>query len=102
MTREEAIQRFNGIIRSMSISVAQSKFYPSKVILNELCDMAIEALSADIPQGEWKSVTEMFYTLDGIKTYITGMRCSNCYHMFDVRDYNYCPNCGADMKGGAE
>lgn len=47
MTREEAIQRFKGIINSMSISVAQSKFYPSKAELNELCDMAIEALSSE-------------------------------------------------------
>ena len=47
MTREEAINRFKGIRESFSISIAQSKFYPSKVILNELCDMAIEALSAE-------------------------------------------------------
>lgn len=47
MTREEAVERFNGIINAMSISIAQSKFYPSKAELNELCDIAIEALSAD-------------------------------------------------------
>ena len=47
MTREEAINRFKGIRDSFSISIAQSKFYPSKVILNELCDKAIEALSAE-------------------------------------------------------
>ena len=52
MTREEAIQRFNGIINAMSISIAQSKFYPSKAELDELCDMAIEALSAEAVQ-EW-------------------------------------------------
>lgn len=48
MTREEAIERFNGIINAMSISIAQSKFYPSKAELDELCDMAIEALSKPI------------------------------------------------------
>lgn len=45
MTREEAIERFNGIINAMSISIAQSKFYPSKAELDELCGVAIEALS---------------------------------------------------------
>ena len=45
MTREEAIARFKGIKDSMSISVAQSKFYKSKAELNELCDMAISALT---------------------------------------------------------
>ena len=44
MTREEAINRFKGIRESFSISIAQSKFYPSKAELDELCDMAIEAL----------------------------------------------------------
>ena len=53
MTREDAIERFNGIINAMSISIAQSKFYPSKAELDELCDMAIEALKADwIPCSE--------------------------------------------------
>ena len=50
MTREEAIERFNGIINAMSISIAQSKFYPSKAELDELCDKAIEALSE--PSGD--------------------------------------------------
>ena len=52
MTREEAIERFNGIINAMSISIAQSKFYPSKAELDELCDMAIEALQTDIVKCE--------------------------------------------------
>ena len=47
MTREEAIERFNGIINAMSISIAQSKFYPSKAELDELCDIAISALQAE-------------------------------------------------------
>ena len=51
MTREEAINRFKGIRESFSISIAQSKFYPSKAELNELCDMAIESLSAE-PSGD--------------------------------------------------
>ena len=52
MTKEEAIERFNGIINAMSISIAQSKFYPSKAELDELCDMAIEALQTDIVKCE--------------------------------------------------
>ena len=52
MTREEAVNRFKGIRESFSISIAQSKFYPSKAELNELCDMAIEALSANAVQTD--------------------------------------------------
>ena len=58
MTREEAVNRFKGIRESFSISIAQSKFYPSKVMLNELCDMAIEALSANYTTEKPKDVVE--------------------------------------------
>lgn len=30
-------------------------------------------------------------------------KCSNCGHLIDIRDeYNYCPNCGADMRGESD
>ena len=97
MTREEAIQRFNGITNAMSISVAQAKFYPTKAELDELCDMAIEALSADAVHGEW---------ID-IDNYYRMATCSHCHKvtMFEkwgeyTKPYDFCPNCGARMKGG--
>ena len=67
----------------------------------ELCqaiDMAIEALSADRPMGEWINQDNgAFYPYE----------CSNCHEQPFCDDYgyhltNYCPNCGAIMKGGAE
>ena len=93
MTREESIERFNGIINAMSISIAQSKFYPSKAELDELCNMAIEALSADAVQGEWIDVENEPYC-----------ECSVCGSYIDNLDddYAFCPRCGARMKGGAE
>lgn len=45
------------------------------------------------PQGEWKYSDDMYETLV----------CSVCG--FDTDDYirhNFCPNCGAKMKGGEE
>ena len=60
MTREEAIQRFNGIINAMSISIAQSKFYPSKAELDELCDMAIEALQAETTKAVPQSLADVY------------------------------------------
>lgn len=130
MTKEEAINRFKEIRKSFSISIAQSKFYPSKDILDELCDMAIEALSeptvirsktlmptkdfkgwakrvrennpsvivipcdaevvsADRPAGEWvRSGNTLICPICGAKGE-------------DIKDdycFNYCPNCGADMR----
>ena len=53
---------------------------------------AADELVADRPTGEWKrhELWEMpWYT------------CSECnYH--GRNDFNYCPNCGAYMKGGDE
>ena len=52
---------------------------------------------ADRPQGEW------YYSID------KGWECNQCHEI--VKDmptcmrkalYNFCPNCGADMRGGAE
>lgn len=43
------------------------------------------------PQGEWKNVGFMV------------CECNNCKEQFhELEANNYCPNCGASMKGGAE
>lgn len=89
MTREEAIQRFNGIIHSMSISVAQAKFYPTKAELDELCNMAIEALSAEAVQGEWIKYNDR-------NTIITYYICSECGEV-ESGTPPYCRKCGAKM-----
>ena len=50
-------------------------------------DMAIEALLADRPQGEWVS------NHDG------SWNCSECgLRVFIYAKGNYCPSCGAKMK----
>lgn len=60
MTREEAIERFSGIINAMSISVAQAKFYPTKAELDELCDMAIEALQTEPNKAVPPSLADVY------------------------------------------
>lgn len=59
----------------------------------------IKALpSADRPSGKWK------YLHGSIGSYMT-ISCPFCGETFnDVAEweYNFCPNCGAKMKGGAE
>ena len=46
--------------------------------------------SADRPQGEWERIQ---YSFAG------GYRCSICGQKSIDNYYNYCPNCGAKMKG---
>ena len=73
MTRKEAIERFNGIINAMSISVAQAKFYPTKAELDELCDMAIEALQAEYEDYEHATLVDIKEPLK-----VLVVRCKDC------------------------
>ena len=50
--------------------------------------------SADRPQGEWIFRREFVEDKP-----FTGYRCSNCNYWKSMGAWNYCPNCGAKMKG---
>ena len=65
------------------------------VVIDKVCSLgvavefidAVRAVpSADRPQGEWECDEYAIY------------HCSNC-GCTATWDYNYCPNCGARMKG---
>ena len=91
MTRKEAIK---WLIRPVATSteigeVKQKEF--------EAYNMAIEALSADAVQGEWQKVEEQPY----FRKHYDTVCCSVCRKKGN-RKWNFCPNCGARMKGGVE
>lgn len=50
-----------------------------------------------LPQGNWVSIDE-----EPHETF----ECNNCGNVmcavYDISDYKYCPNCGAEMKGEEE
>ena len=67
---------------------------------NEAVDMAVEALQANRPTGEW------IMKSDGVIFKRTWGVCSYCGNTLDFDglnagrgNANYCPNCGAKMKG---
>jgi len=92
MTREEAIQ-----ILSTRDAHGVLCGYTSGV--TEALDMAIEALSAEAVQGEWKDA----YRKTANFVEFSVLACSECnYADPQMNYYNYCPNCGADMRGGKE
>lgn len=41
-------------------------------------------------EGEWKKV------YDKAPRYV----CTACNHLYNNKEYKYCPNCGSKMKGG--
>ena len=69
-------------------------------------EMLSEKVRADRPQGKWEE-KETFSVVDNnpIIERWQSARCSMCerYHttpyMYYFNDYNYCPYCGARMKG---
>lgn len=65
-------------------------------------DIAIEALS-DRPRGEWIKKQVFNPELD---KYVPFIECSVCgyepYYGGSEPKFNYCANCGAKMRGGAE
>lgn len=59
----------------------------------EAIEMAIEALKNERPQGEWieSDVPESILS-----------KCSVCGFHCGAYTFNFCPNCGADMRGGSQ
>jgi rRNA maturation endonuclease Nob1 len=41
-----------------------------------------------IQHGKWKTVSDKY------PRYV----CTNCNHLFNNKEYKYCPFCGADMR----
>ena len=41
-------------------------------------------------EGEWKKANEKY------PRYV----CTDCNHLYNNKEYKYCPNCGARMSGG--
>ena len=82
MTREEAIKELE--------LIAKVTMWNDR---REAVEMAIEALSIDGKQGEWRH------------TIIGQPYCSNCEYVFGEDEefnlfWDYCPMCGAKIKSG--
>ena len=64
----------------------------------ELADMILNGVptidAVSVVHGEW--IFRREYVED---TPFTGYRCSNCNYWKGMGAWNFCPNCGARMKG---
>lgn len=91
MTNEEAVS----ILEKMW---AEVEYYEE----TEALDMAIEALTAH-HTGNWIKFADYTNNLNQARA---SMTCSECDEFFDgypeIKEWNYCPHCGARMDGGTE
>lgn len=85
MTREEAIN----IITKERDEDIFGNWTPHRKRIHEAFTLAIEALKADRPRGEWIKATE------------STCKCSLCNGIMYVES-NYCPFCGAKMDERSE
>lgn len=92
MTKEEAIKR---LIDESCKSRLYCELYPV-TCMKEECEiyMAIEALR-ERPRGKWRKITP---EEDEYKSFMGWLECTNCRSEVAIFS-NYCPNCGARMKG---
>ena len=82
MTNEQAIEILQGAIKKPNTKDGY---------LGQAIDMAIQSLE-ERKQGKWIKTTK--------PNGLVGFECSNCGAFYPLIDgLNYCPNCGAEMKG---
>lgn len=88
MSKEKQIEEMDIVIRD---TVNGCSSYWSGLIANALYDAGYRKQS----EGHWEIVKGSH----GKEI----MVCTNCRHSQDLHStFTYCPNCGADMRGGAE
>lgn len=100
MTREEAIERLERMLyETQVVCDSNTATEPIRRALKkdaETYTMAIEALRQERPKGRWELLN------DDWNVY----RCTACGEEWTLEagepkenNMNYCPNCGADMRG---
>ena len=103
MTREQIVEQLDSIVGTYEILLGNGV---NSDILDvddiEAIKEAISALSkADVREnihGEWEEVTD--YKDDNV--YQWHIICSVCRQRGMFESDNFCPNCGADMRGKAD
>lgn len=97
MTREEAIRLLTNIKGYTHITL-----YEWLDVEKEAVDMAIEALSAEAEWIGYNADKEDWLRTDGTPIFLVCDKCHGTVINNGSAHWNFCPNCGARMKRGAE
>ena len=94
----------------------EKRLIDSNKIINDIClYMAENSYLNDTPLDILKMIADWIkcsQTVDAVEVvhgrwidareYCGDYMCSNCEALYGTNKFNYCPNCGAKMDGGAE
>ena len=76
---------------------------------NEFCEceyaiMPLKGALEDLPSADVRPVKRGKWELKRYGPWASRLKCSECGTLFDIATdsaaWNFCPNCGADMRGG--
>ena len=105
MTREEAISEWTFRSNHIKKWIDEYGEEPSIRHYVELIDMAIEALTNEQNMHKGKWIKKQVFNPE-LDEYVPLIECSVCgyepYYGGSEPKFNYCANCGADMRGSRE
>lgn len=90
MTNEEAIELIYDIQTDAVYNILPDE--------KEALQMAIKALEQQPKTGHWIVIREKYEFMGGTVNEPRGCKCSNCNKVVRFKS-DFCPNCGADMRG---
>lgn len=103
----KAIVAFINLLPSAQPEPSQVARDIATIIENEK-DMRVIA-QPERKKGEWEEIEVIpeAYDIAGVKTWASMMRCNQCgFTTFAIEghfaQYDFCPSCGADMRGGSK
>ena len=98
--REDAIKDFADYLREADLLKCDGRLYPMEHYLKK-AERHMKRIPSARPKGEWE---EREVLEDTVINEWQSARCSECgkYHttpyMYYFDNFNFCPNCGADMR----
>lgn len=97
MSKEKQIEEMNNAVRE--------RIHDKECSMTKVYEALYDAGYRKQVEGQWIS-TKIPTGVEayGIREVQIYPKCSMCGYMVDVSEwhFNYCPNCGAKMKGGVE